>query len=531
VCAHSSSQQNPDYAGRLQSILESRNLTLHQVSRRSEILYGRSSAYFLPHNLYYDLRLPTFSPSIHQLIALSRISNYRLTDWFRVFDFHVEEIPRLQLLTPPTRTVLLNSGVEDQNAWMPWLEERTSLGPTSSVAPLPQLVWVSHWRRLGSISKIGNENLYARIGREDALAFPELVPGSIVRINPGVGSEPARKNGTISQQIFLIEHSRGLYCCRLRVADNDLVVPVSSLLSYAQVEFRLSREAQVLGVVDLEIRPEIDHPQPEVPDDLASYWKPTPLMPQVKLGSLLRNGRRRMNLSLCEASDLSRRVSGSLQDQRYFISQSSLCDYEVLDTPPRHFQKIVTLSVIYGLNFHKLLAAVGVNIDGAGAEFMPDHLAARLQPAGLDVVAGRDESNVGDFLGEFQREWGEVPLFLRTSLGTVSGLAEVSLGDVFWTGGEQTPLHPDLQNAAVVFVNRRRRKPVHFRSKPPWQQPLYVVLKRDGTYLCACCSMENDTLVVHPYSQTLYRPTRLRLHHDAEVVGQIVTIARKMARS
>jgi hypothetical protein len=43
--------------------------------------------------------------------------------------------------------------------------------------------------------------------------------------------------------------------------------------------------------------------------------------------------------------------------------------------------------------------------------------------------------------------------------------------------------------------------------------------------------MENDTLVVHPYSQTLYRPTRLRLHHDAEVVGQIVTIARKMARS
>jgi len=70
---------------------------------------------------------------------------------------------------------------------------------------------------------------------------------------------------------------------------------------------------------------------------------------------------------------------------------------------------------------------------------------------------------------------------------------------------------------------------VHFRSKPPWQQPLYVVLKRDGTYLCACCSIENDTLVVHPYSQTLYRATRFRLHRDAEVVGRIVTVARKMA--
>jgi hypothetical protein len=30
----------------------------------------------------------------------------------------------------------------------------------------------------------------------------------------------------------------------------------------------------------------------------------------------------------------------------------------------------------------------------------------------------------------------------------------------------------------------------------------YVVLKRDGTYLRACCSIEDDTLVVHP-SQTL----------------------------
>jgi len=126
VCAQDSSQQNRDFAERLQSILDSRNLTLHQVSRSSETLYGHSSPYFLPHNLYYDLRLPTFSPSIHQLLALSRISNYRLTDWFRVFDFPVEEIPRLQLLTPPTRTVLLNAGVEDQNAWIPSLDRRIS---------------------------------------------------------------------------------------------------------------------------------------------------------------------------------------------------------------------------------------------------------------------------------------------------------------------------------------------------------------------------------------------------------------------
>jgi hypothetical protein len=61
-----------------------------------------------------------------------------------------------------------------------------------------------------------------------------------------------------------------------------------------------------------------------------------------------------------------------------------------------------------------------------------------------------------------------------------------------------------------------------------WQQPLYVLLKRDGTYLCACCGLENGTLVIHPYSKQFRRPEQLRYHQDVEVVGQIVMVARKV---
>jgi hypothetical protein len=61
-----------------------------------------------------------------------------------------------------------------------------------------------------------------------------------------------------------------------------------------------------------------------------------------------------------------------------------------------------------------------------------------------------------------------------------------------------------------------------------WQQPLYVLLKRDGTYTCACCSLENGTLVTHPYSLRPLRPEHLRNRNDAEVVGQVVTIARAL---
>jgi hypothetical protein len=107
-------------------------------------------------------------------------------------------------------------------------------------------------------------------------------------------------------------------------------------------------------------------------------------------------------------------------------------------------------------------------------------------------------------------------------------LSAVSLDDFVWIGGEHNPLHPYLSNGLLVVVNRRKKRPTYLRSKPLWQQPIYVLQKRDGTYLCACCGVENGALIVHPHSPNFYRPIQLRNHYDAEVVGQIVAIARKL---
>lgn len=514
-----------DIAERFQSTLASKNLTLYQVSQKSEALHGRSSPYFLPHNLYYDLRRGTFSPSIYQLSILSRVSGYRLTDWLRIFGFNLEDIPRVQVLLPSRRTVLLDSSLVDPNAWIPWVESRMGNTPAPPIAPLIQLMEFTHHRRLSAISEINNQGLfYAKIGEEDVLAFPDLLPGSIVRVNPRVGSDLATlTNGTTSDRIFLIEHCKGLFCCRLRVIGNNLIVPVSTQLAYAQIELRLPSEARLLGIVDLEIRPLLTTKQPEVPKELAKHWKPQPLASESKLGQLLRGSRAKMNLSLREASAMSRHIVEILGDERYFVSPSSLSDYEVLDTPPRHFHKSVTLCSLYGLPFYGFLKVIGIELESLGQESMPDRLVDRafLQRS-VDKVAQ------GGFLEELLKECGEIPLFLRDSLQGISGLPDVSLDDFFWTGGEQNAIHPYLTDALVVVVNRRKRKPLHFSSKPLWQQPLYVILMRGSTYLCACCGIENGTLVVHPYSRQFYRPIQLRHHEDAEVMGQIVAIARKL---
>jgi hypothetical protein len=522
------SQPFTDLAERIQSILTLKNLTLYQVSQRSERQYGRSSPYFIPHNLYFDLRGGTFSPSIYQFHALSRITGYRLPDWVRLFGADLETIPRLQTVLPSPRTILLDSSLADPYAWIPWFHNRIGNRPAPPIAPLRQLLERSGPKRLSSLSQSNSRGfLYAKIGYQDALAFPDLSPGSIVRVNPDVSDKLVfLANGT-SSHIFLIEHSKGLFCCRLRAIRDGVIVPVSARISYAQVELRRPQEASLLGIVDLELRPLLMTEEPEVPKDLAKQWKPRPLSREDKVGPLLRSARSAMHLSLREASGMSGKVAALLGDDRYFISPSSLCDYELLNAAPRHFQKAITLCSLYGLRFQTFLTAIGIVPEESGSEAMPDHFVSRLPRMEAAEELDTQAASEG-FLEQFLARCEEVPFFLRESIGSLSGLEYASLNDFFWVGGKYDVLHPSLTNGLLALVNRRRKRPFYFTSKPLWQQPLYVLLKRDGTFQCACCGLENGTLVIHPYSQQFHRPEQLRYHHDVEVVGQIVMVARKV---
>lgn len=521
-------QANTDIGDRVRSLLALRGLTLSQTCQRSEALYGRSSPYFVPHNFYYDLRAGSFSPSIHQFVALSRITGYRLPDWLRVFGTDLESIVRFQVALPSRRTILLDSSLVDPYAWVPWFENRGRNVPVPPTAPLGQLLRSSGPRQIRSLLGTSDRTfLYAKVGQQDALAYPVLVPGTIVRVNPNIPDDLAPRANRASSRYFLIEHSEGLFCCHLRAVGDAMLVPVSTKLSYGQVELQRPQQARLVGVVDLAIRPALGFDSPEVPAALARQWKPRPLSRDFRVGALLSNARVTMRISLREASEMSRRIADVLKDDRYYISPSSLCDYELRNTAPRRIQTAITLCSLYGLPLQTLFEAMRINLEDIGTEPMPDQFVSRVSP--VESHENRDVTiDRGGFLEHLLERWEEVPFFLRQSIESLSALEDVSLDDFFWVGGKQDVLHPYLKNGLLALVNRRRRRPVHFASKPLCQQPVYVLLKRDGTYLCACCGIENGTLVVHPYSEDFHRAEVFRYHHDVEVVGQIVMIASKL---
>ena len=87
-------------ASRTRSILAVRGLSLSDVARDSRTLFRGDPRFHVPPNLYHALDHRGFSPSIHQLFALSRLSDFRLVDWLAVFGIVLDDIPRLQATLP-----------------------------------------------------------------------------------------------------------------------------------------------------------------------------------------------------------------------------------------------------------------------------------------------------------------------------------------------------------------------------------------------------------------------------------------------
>jgi hypothetical protein len=520
-------RSNGELAERVRIILANRDLTLYQVSERSAALYGRSSPYYLPHNLYYDLRHAGFSPSLFQLFALSRISGYRLDDWLRVFGFDVDSISRLQIQFSFNRTALLDSS-EYPHILVPCLRNLGGKPPAGDVAPLSQfLEWTSP-RPMASLGRFRDKGfLYARIGYQDDWSFPELLPGSIVRVRPMSTNDFLQlPRGEQAKPLVVLEHEKGLCCCHIRVVSTQRIAMVATQMPYAQVELNVPQEARIIGTADLEIRSLVRPEQPAVPREFAKRWKPDALSSRPsELGALLRQARLRMGLSFREASAISRQMANQLGDPSYFTAPGSLSDYESGNNPPRHVHKIIVFCVAYSLNFQSMLQSLEMSPRDAGQEPIPQVLTGEVSAASETGSAPVETEQAG-FLGNLLAEFGDVPFFLRNSLQTISGLRSPSLKDCFWIGGARES-HPYLAGGILAFVNRQKKKPNDCGSKPMWQQPLYIVLKRDGTYMCGCCSRENNSLILHTYPGGVHRREQFRTR-DAEVTGKIVSVARRL---
>jgi hypothetical protein len=525
-----------DRAKRIRQILSTRGLTLYEVSQRSAEVFGHSSRYFIPQHFCYNLSVPAFRPDIHRILALSWITNYRVCDWLAIFGFHLDDIPRLRLLAAWPRTVVLDSSVYDQNAWIPWFAERLRNAPSSSITPLSRILKRGTPKRANEMLASNRAKfLYAKVGHGDNFVFPKLVPGSIIRVDTrhvdtalsSIGVSPSR-------QVFLVEHGLLFKLGHLRRTSEHRIALCSSQFPFSQIALTPHREVRIHGVVDAEIRPVLNKPTCGVDTSLAHVSRQaSPASDSPKsLNHLIRSSRIKTGFSFRQASAVSRWIADLLADPLYFTAIGTLSDYETISVPPRHIQKIISLCILYGIGFWDFLGASNLQVEPLAGDPIPDEFVSRvgakaLQRSHQGRDGGESDEMQTDFLSTLINQWEEFPLFIKESLDSISGLKRLSLSDFFWVGGDLHPIHPYLLNASLLAINRRAKQPPRSPEKTFWQQPLYVAIRRNGSYICGACTLEQGRLVVYPYADSSMLPGPPRIE-DAEVVGQVTAVLRRL---
>jgi transcriptional regulator with XRE-family HTH domain len=510
---------------RIGGALRSRGLSLAEVSRQTRA--GSSNWQHIPHNLYHAIRKRQFSPSIYQVAALSAVTEYRFVDWLELFGFSLDSVARFQARLPALRTVELDSRLYHPAARIPWFSQAASPSFSATLVPLSQWLIRAQPRPADSfLTRNGRAFRFVKIGCQDAFAFPDLLPGSIVRV-----SALAAENGMAASELqaktfCLMEYGSGLICSRLHRTVPNRIVLCSRHLPYASVELEEGTQAKILGIADVEIRRIRNHEKPVVPPDFAVSWTPPPFPPRLSpghVGEFIRRARERSGLSFREAAKRSRLIAAELGDSRYACAPGSLSDYEAQKKPPRHIHKLIAICSVYFASFGELLEAAGLQLDRLGQFPMP-----------AEFRSGKPESPApartvsSEFMNEIERRFQPIPYFLHGSLPDLFGLIVLSVRDVFWSGGTQRFVHPCLKGAMFLVVDRRKKVPRPSLSCPAWAQPIFVFQKRDGTYLCGSATRLHATWTIRPSTAGLPKLLRLRKHVDADVVGQVVGIVRKL---
>lgn len=250
----------------------------------------------------------------------------------------------------------------------------------------------------------------------------------------------------------------------------------------------------------------------------------------VSPGNVLRELRLQLNLGVRDVQHISSKIAAKEGDKRYFISYARLWRIENDRTVPSPF-KIFTLAVIYGRPFDEILGLYGVNPDrthGYRAMFKlevtrPVSGEVRRLDTMVTVPIRLDPSFKWERTQLVNRAvvlWGEIPAALLLDLNPKQHMYA-------YIGLEDDRMSPILRPGSLVLIDEQRRHVESGEWKNEYERPIYFIELRQG-FVCGWCQVGDGQITVIPHP-TSHSPVRtFSLANEAEVVGQVVSVATRL---
>jgi hypothetical protein len=522
---------------RLKALLETLDLTMYHISQvTSRPPFGKGTRAHIRDAFYAELDSGQ-TPDIHQVAALARITGHRFIDWLALFGYHVSDLLKLQLEFLTDRTVLLPNVIYDPLVMVPWVRRLDPHADLDHTQPLAMLIDAMGYEPIGALDKLNRKRyLYARIGKRDDMLRSRLAAGSIVRVDPTQTTvAPVGVHG--HRPIYLVQHLGGLCCCYVEKLDEHHIVLLPDDGASHFMRCRVGAEAVILGTVDTELRPLSQHPaDPPPPRDKYQgshrmrLFESSPDL-QAGPGAFARLSRERLGICFREAQGMTRQLAKRFEDKHYNVALGSLSDAETQNILPRHIPKILSLCVVYGMDMWQYLRAGSVAVDELDGTPIPAQYLTDEETAinGVPLAPSGPSSDATVTATEMiMNRLGEIPFFLLRFFGDLIGQEQLSLDDVYVWGQRERALHPLLQGAILLIVNRRQRRVPDARMRLSLsQRPLFLIRTPSGQLLSGMCAVDGDVLLVQPHNASR-TPVLSFQSRDVEVIGRISAVIRSI---
>jgi hypothetical protein len=516
---------------RLKAFLSSLNMTLYQISQSTaKAPFGKGTRAYIRDAFYAEIESGQ-TPDIHQIAALAKLTGYRLADWLVLFGYSVDTILPLQLNLHTEHTILLPNTIYDPLLPLPCIRRFDTHINSDYTQALVTSIGAMDCVPCGVLDQLNHKHyIYARIGRYDDRMRPRLMAGSIVRVDPSFATAADK-----SRSIYLVEYAGGLCCCYLEFKDDQHVILLPEDGTQGAVRCRIGKDLRIIGKIDLELRP-LRLALPDAPMPLREGRQPgQPVMLRTPpadhsggAGAYVRTARERIGIRFRQAHRMTNVLAEYFNDKQYSVALGSLSDFETYDLLPRHISKILSLCIVYAMDFWQYLRSGGVPVDELNGAPVPSRY---LDTNDMQISRDRLTPVVSEFNETMAMKaviaiLGEVPFFLLPAIKSAIGQQDLSLDDIYIWGKREPVLHRFLYGALLIIVNRRQHHVQNVRPRSSsGTQPLFLVRLPAGRLITGMCALDGDLLMIHPHS-TICSSTLIFRRHEVEVVGRISAILR-----
>ena len=243
-----------------------------------------------------------------------------------------------------------------------------------------------------------------------------------------------------------------------------------------------------------------------------------------RAGEKLKRVRERLKLTFRDVEQASQEVAARRGSDEFAIALSRLADIENKGTLPTIY-RLYTLCVIYRLDFDEVLRWYGVPRDQShgDAAHIPLEVTHEIRlspsrtvnvPQSLDCEINLDQTT---FLSQLIRRWGKMPLDFLNGLD----LRQFRYGFI---GLKDWAMYPILRPGSLVLIDESKRKIVNNGWTNEFDRPIYFLEHRNG-YVCSWCSLDGESLMLHPHPASHGSPSRYHYPSEIEVVGQVAGVA------